>query len=111
MKKLFLQIIVGILGIFLAKVFIPGVELIGGIQILIFSGVILGLINFFIKPILKIITFPLKILTFGFFSLILNIAIIWFVDFIVPGLKIIGFLPLLGTTFIIWALNLIFLKF
>ncbi len=111
MKKLFLQIVVGILGIFLAKSFVPGVEFTGEIQILIFTGVILGLINSFVKPILKIITLPLNILTFGFFSLILNIAIIWLIDFIVPELKIIGFLPLLLTTLIIWALNLVVSKF
>jgi putative membrane protein len=121
MRKLFWQIIAGILGIFLATKFIPGVSLnvipgksiYFGIeftqdwQILIFIGIVLGLINFFIKPILNLITFPLRILTFGLFSLILNMAIVFFLDIIFPELKIVGFFSLLLTTLIISLLSII----
>ena len=80
-QKLFWHIVGGILGIFLAVKFVLGVSLkvlpdssFFGIiltqfwQILFLVGGILGLINFFIKPILDKITLPLKILTFGLFS-------------------------------------------
>lgn len=117
---LFLCIIVGILGIFLATKFVPGVSLTVipnesiyfGInftqnwQILILIGTILGLINFFIKPILNLITLPLRVLTFGLFSLILNIGIIWFLDIIFTELEIEGVVSLFLTTLIIWFLNL-----
>lgn len=107
MKRLILQITAGILGLWLAIRFVPRVEFAGHWQILILAGLILGLINFFIKPIVKIITLPLRILTFGLFGLIINIGIVWIVTIVFPELKISGVLSLFLTSIIIWALNFI----
>ena len=121
MNSLILQIIAGILGIFLATKFVPGVSLqilpgqssLFGIeftaswQILLLIGFALGLINFFIKPVLKMITLPLRILTFGLFSLVINVGIIWTVDILFPELVISGIIPLFWTTVIIWGVSLL----
>jgi putative membrane protein len=121
MNSLILQIVAGILGIFLGTRFVPGVSLeiipgqssLFGIeftaswQILLLVGSILGLINFFIKPVLKMITLPLRILTFGLFSLVINILIIWTVDILFPELIISGIIPLFWTTVIIWGVSLL----
>ena len=107
MFKLIFQIIAGILGFWLAVKFVPGVELTGSLKTLVLVGTILGLINFFIKPILKLITLPLKILTFGLFSLVINILIVWVVaDILFPTeLEIQGIVPLFWTTVIIWIIS------
>ena len=118
MEKLFWRIVAGILGIFLAVKFVPGVSLevlpessFFGIkltqfwQILILVGGILGLINFFIKPILDKITLPLKILTFGLFSLIINMVIIWILDILFLEFQILGIISLFWTTIIVWLIN------
>jgi putative membrane protein len=108
MRKLVIQILTGILGLWLATKFIEGVELkTGDLKILVLAGLILGLINFFIKPILKIITLPLRILTFGLFGLIINMGIIWVVSKIFPALVFRGLLPLFLTTIIVWFLSLV----
>ena len=121
MTKLFLQIIAGILGIFLATKFVPGVSLqilpgqssLFGIeftavwQILVLVGSVLGLINFFLKPVLKIITLPLRMLTFGLFSLVINMLIVWVVDILFLELVISGLQPLFWTTVIIWLISLL----
>lgn len=103
-RGLLLQIISGILGLFLAIRFISGVEFEGKIQILLFAGFILGLLNFFLKPILKFITLPLWFLTFGLFSFVINMTMIWLVDIIFPELIIEGVFPLFLTTF--WVLGI-----
>jgi len=119
--SLILQIIVGTLGIFLASRFVPGVSLdiipgqsnIFGIsitemwQMFLVVGTILGLINFFIKPILQIIFIPVRILTLGLFSLVINMALIWIVDLTFAEFVIQGLIPLFWTTTIIWLLSLI----
>lgn len=118
MEKLFWRIVAGILGIFLAVKFVPGVslkvlpdssffgtKLTQFWQILFLVGGILGLINFFIKPILDKITWPLKILTLGLFSLILNMLIIWFLDILFLEFEILGIIPLFWTTLICWLIN------
>ncbi|TET83821.1 MAG: phage holin family protein [Candidatus Nealsonbacteria bacterium] len=121
MNRLILQIIAGILGIFLATKFVPGVSLevipgqssLFGIeftaswQILLLIGSVLGLINFFIKPVLKMITLPLRILTFGLFSLVINMVMVWTVDILFPELVIQGIIPLFWLSIIIWGVSLL----
>jgi len=108
-SRLLFHIFSGILGLFLAVKFVPGVEFMGSYKMLLIIGGVLGLINFFIKPILKAISLPIRILTFGLFSLVINMAMVWLVEILFPrDLEITGLLPLFWTTVIIWALNLIF---
>ncbi len=38
-------------------------------------GLVIGLVNAFIKPIAKLLTLPVRILTLGLFTLIVNIAL------------------------------------
>jgi len=105
MRGLILQIISGILGLWIAIRFIPEVEFVGKIQALFLAGLVLGLFNFFLKPVLKFITLPLRILTFGLFSLVINIGMIWLIDFVFDEIKIFGIWPLFLTTLIIWGIG------
>ncbi len=120
LSKLILKVIAGALGIFLAAHFINGViaEIIPGQseffgieitenwQLFLVLGLVLGLLNLFVKPILGLISLPLKILTLGFFGLVINMIIIWIVDVIFPELTIAGLTPLFWTTVIVWGINL-----
>lgn len=105
MSRLIFHIIAGILGLWLAIRFVPGVKFEGEFKYLILAGSLLGLINFFIKPVLKAITLPLRIITLGLFNWIINMAIIWIVDVIFPELIIPGIWPLFLTTLIVWLLH------
>jgi len=106
-SRLILQAIAGVSSFWLAVKFVPGVEFQGEIKYLILAGLILGLINSFIKPILKIITLPLRVLTFGLFSLVINMLMVWVVDILFPELIIPGLIPLFWTTIIIWLISLV----
>ncbi|MFH1656853.1 MAG: phage holin family protein [bacterium] len=105
-ERLIVQIVIGILGLWAAIKLIPGVEFTGTIQYLFLVGTFFGLINFFIKPALKIISLPLRILTFGLFSLVINMGMVWAVDIIFPELVISGLASLFWTTVIIWIFSL-----
>jgi len=107
-SKLFFQIIAGILGLFIAVKIIPGIEFTGPIQTILITGTALGLVNFFVKPVIKLITFPIRILTFGLFSLVINMVLIWLAVDIFSSIEIMGLISLFWTTIIIWALNLVF---
>jgi len=107
--KLLFHIISGSLGIFIAAKIVPGVQFYGSYLSLIIIGVALGIINFFIKPVLKALSLPIKILTLGISSLIINMAIVWLIEIIFPKeLEITGLIPLFWTTLIVWGLNLFF---
>jgi len=118
-QKLFWYVIGGVLSIYLATIFVPGVILtiipgqntFFGIefteqwQLLLIVGGILGLINVFIKPIISFITLPLKILTLGLFSFIVNMLIIWILDVLFLELIINGLVPLFFTAIISTTVN------
>lgn len=121
MKKLLFQIISAGLGLYLATLFVAGVTirvftdsnffgiaLTSNWHLLILFGIVLGLLNFFVKPILNVITLPLRIITFGLFSFVINMALIFVVDIIFEELSVPLYLPLLYTSLIILALNAVF---
>lgn len=110
MIKLAFQLIAGAASLWLADKFVPGVEITGGIQSLLLVGAVLGLLNFFIQPLLKALTFPLRILTLGLFSIIINMAIVWAADILFPELIITGLVPLFWTTIIFTILNFILVR-
>ena len=56
-------------------------------------AIVLSLLNFFIKPILVILTLPITILTLGIFLLIINTIIILIDSKFVHGFKVSGFWP------------------
>lgn len=107
MRNLLLQMVAGTAGIWLASQFVAGVQVVGDWKTFVIVGAVLGTANFFLKPILKLITFPLQILTLGLFSLFINVLIVWLADIIFPELIIQGLFPLLWTTLIIWLLNVV----
>lgn len=58
---------------------------------LLISALMLGFVNAVLRPILLILTFPLTLLTFGLFALVLNALMIMLVANLVKGFKLSGF--------------------
>lgn len=110
MTNLVLQLIAGVASLWLADKFVPGVEISGGMQSLLIIGSVLGLINFFIKPPLKTITLPLRIITLGLFGLVINMLIVWAADILFDELVISGLAPLFWTTLTFTVFNIILVK-
>ncbi|MBD2676430.1 MULTISPECIES: phage holin family protein [Nostoc] len=59
------------------------------------AAIVIGLVNAFIRPILRILTFPITLLTFGLFTLVINALTLWLASALTPGsgFEIKGFLP------------------
>ena len=107
MRNFLVKIVSSVLGLWIAVNFVPGVDFTGSLKSLAIAGVLLGLVNFFIKPILKIVSLPLRLLTLGLFGLIINMAMVWAIDIFYPELVIVGVMPLFWTTLIILGLSII----
>jgi len=97
-------------GIWLASEFVSGVSVSGDWKTFVILGVVLGAVNFFVKPILNALSLPLKILTLGLFSLIINMVLVWLVDIAFVELVISGLIPLFWTTMLVWLANFILEK-
>lgn len=120
MQKLLSNVITATLGLWLADMFVPEVLVVVradsnffgfGLsqlwQIFLLLGITLGLINFFVKPVLDTLTLPLRIITLGLFGFAINMALIFGLDYIFREFTAPLFYPLFWTTVIIWALNVI----
>jgi len=73
---------------------VPGME-IDGCLTAILAGLVLGIINALLKPLLLLLTLPITILTLGLFLLVVNALLLWLASAFVPGFKVRGFGPAL----------------
>jgi putative membrane protein len=113
LKKILFNVIAGGLGLFLAVKlsqsreisFIQGIDYNGPIKTIFITGGFLGLVNFFVKPILKTISLPLRILTFNLFTLIINMFLVWVVVDVFSPIEIRGIISLFWTTTFVLLLN------
>ena len=70
---------------------LPGVVL-NGISSAAILVVVLGILNAVVKPILKIIGFPITVLTLGLFLLVINVIIVKLADYLMSSFDIHGFI-------------------
>ena len=92
-KILIKFILTAVLTYGLAKI-LPNVSLssIGSAAVLV---IVLGLLNATVKPVLKVLGFPLTVLTLGLFLLVINVIIVKLADFLLSGFAVSGFVSAL----------------
>lgn len=71
----------------------------------IIAALLLGLANATLGFLLKVMTFPLILLTFGLFSFVVNALVLLAVAAVVPGFSINGFWPALLGALVLAAVN------
>ena len=105
--RFLLHIIVSAMAVLAAEWLVPGViykyDFISLVKIALF----LALANTFVKPLVKLIAGPLILLTLGFFTLIINIFLIWIVVKFSPELSIAGLGAYFWTMLIVSVFNFI----
>ena len=78
------------LAVVLAAYLLPGVS-VEDYGTALIVALILAVVNVIVKPILVILTIPITILTLGLFLLVINAALILFVDNLVSGFRVENF--------------------
>ncbi len=87
MKRFLIGTVINAIGLWLTSLLIPAIHLnpYGGpglwqsILSFLFVGMIFGLVSSIIAPVVKVLAFPLYLLTFGLISLVINGALLLFV--------------------------------
>jgi putative membrane protein len=82
-----------------------GVSVGGSAGTLILAALVYGLLASFVKPVLKLLTFPLAILTLGVAWFFVAMFVLWLTDAIVGGFRVDGFWTLVGATVVVWAVG------
>jgi putative membrane protein len=82
-----------------------GISVGGSAGTLVLAALVYGLLATFVKPGLKLLTFPLALVTLGVAWFAVAMFILWLTDVIVGGLRIDGFWTLVGGTVVVWAVG------
>jgi putative membrane protein len=101
-----LRAVITAIGLWIATRWVPGVR-IDSATTLLLAGLLLGVMNAIVRPILFILTLPLTIITLGLFLLVLNAAMVALVAWMLPGFHLSGFTAALLTWIIVWITGLI----
>ena len=78
----------------------------------VIAGLVFYIVNSVIKPILKILTLPINILTLGLFSLFINAFVFWLVGYFVNGFDVTtvvaAFVGGFVASVVAWIIGLVF---
>jgi putative membrane protein len=102
MIKFFIRWAINAVALYVAVLIVPGINFNGEWIGVVWLGLIIGLLNALVRPLLKFLTCPLIILTLGLFTIVVNTVILLLANSIGQafdlGLTIDGFWPaLLGS--------------
>jgi putative membrane protein len=89
---LLIRIVVNAATIALAAHLIPGIRL-SGVGAAIVAGLVFGLVNAVIRPVLVFLTLPITLVTLGLFIFVINAVCFWLTSLLVPGFDVQGFWP------------------
>lgn len=108
--KFILRFVVFTLAVIAAAYFVPGVFVEGVVPALI-GGALLTIIHSVIKPVIKVITLPINLITFGLFALVLNGVFFWFVSTLISGFAVSDFVSAVWGAVVVsivsWLFNMI----
>src|SRR5215471_7368019 len=77
----------------------------GSAAAIVGAALVFGLLSSFVKPVLKLATFLLAIITVGIAWFAVAMFILWLTSAIVGGFHIEGFWTLVGATIVVWAVG------
>jgi len=92
--RLLLHWILSAVAVWIVAHVVPGIAVSGPVAALI-AALVIGLVNATLGLLLKILTFPLTILTLGLFWFVINALMLEFAAALVPGFYVRGFIPAL----------------
>jgi len=86
--SIIIQILANSLAILIATRLVPGFVFSGDILNLLIAGAVIGLVNALLKPVIRIISFPVIFLTLGLFNILINIFLLFLAAKFLPDLNI-----------------------
>ena len=108
LKKFALLFVANAIALYLATLFVDGVNIPLELQSFAVVVAALTLIHLFIRPLIRIALTPLIILTLGLAGILVNALTLYLLDLILPTVAFFGLLPLFLTTIIVSITSTIF---
>src|SRR5882672_12598393 len=105
--RLLLNWILSALAVWIVSRIVPGFVVTGAFAALI-AALVIGLVNATLGFFIKIITFPLTVLTLGLFWLVINAVMLELASAIVPGFRIATFGAAFWGAIVLSLVNMLF---
>jgi putative membrane protein len=102
----FLRLLITTVAIVLCAQYLPGL-IIKDLTDAIFFGLVLGLINAFLRPFISFFTVPLNVLTLGLFSLVVNAFTFWLASKVSYGVAITDIWGAVWGGALIWLISIL----
>jgi putative membrane protein len=103
--RFIIRALISAIGLWIATRWIAGIR-IDNAGTLVLAGLLLGVVNAIVRPVLVILTLPITILSLGFFLLIVNAAMVALVAWVLPGFHIYGgFWSAFATALVVWIIG------
>lgn len=90
MLRAVVQVALNGVALWLAANLVPGIAYTGGWLYLLIAGLVFGLINLLVKPIVTFFSLPFIVLTLGLFFLVINALMLKLADVLLDGLVVDG---------------------
>jgi len=105
MMRFISHILVNAFLLWIVAQLVPGIHFDGSIGALLLLGLIFGIVNAIIKPILLLLTPPLTIMTLGLFALVINALMLLLTSALSASYSVDGFFPALLGSIVISILS------
>jgi putative membrane protein len=88
MKTYLLGFLISVISFVAATLLINGLSYGHNLEVLAKAAGVFGILEIFIRPVIKILLLPLNFLTMGFLSGVGGIVILWLMSILVPGFSL-----------------------
>ncbi|MEL6930989.1 MAG: phage holin family protein [Cyanobacteria bacterium J06600_6] len=106
----FLTVLSTALSLLIVDIIFSGVSL-ANFPAAMLAGLVIGIVNSGIKPIISLLSLPINILSLGAFSLIVNGLCFWLASLFVPGFKVAGLISFIAAPIILSIANTFISKY
>lgn len=107
MFRMIIQWLLSAIALLVVARVVPGFYVNGGLMAALIAALVIGLLNATLGAVLKVITFPLAILSFGIFLLVINAAMILLASDLVGGFYVAGWAPAFWGAVVLSVLSMI----
>ncbi|HEY65619.1 MAG TPA: phage holin family protein [Caldilineae bacterium] len=111
MNRLVIRLVINAAALWAATRIVPGIHADTSVETLVAVALIFGLVNTFLRPILKLLTCPLRMITLGLFTWVINALMLWLTSAIAGRLglefTVEGFMPALLGSLVVSAVSIV----
>lgn len=109
LRAIFIRLVIAwlsnCLALLVAAAVIPAIGYGDDLGTLLLAGLILGIVNFIVRPWIILFTLPAVILSLGLALLAINALMLWLTSRIVEQFTVGGFSSTIGGALIVWVVN------